>query len=82
MEAVNVPISPTQAVKPKNVLKSKSKTPSVVSQKTTVLKTTISQPEESEHVSKIGEGTGDNNITQKNKVGKGDSNQSSHLVSS
>ena len=60
MEGVNDPIPPTQAAKPKKNPKSKSKTTSVVSQKTAVVKTTISQPEGSEHVSKIGERTGDN----------------------
>ena len=70
MEGVNAPNLPTQTAKPKKISKSKTKTTSVVSQKTSVVITTISQHEGSEHVSKIGEGTGKNLQTQKNKVGE------------
>ena len=50
MEGVNVPNPPTQAAKPKKISKSKSKTTSDVSQKTSVVKTTKSQPVGSDQV--------------------------------
>ena len=81
MEGVNVPNLPTQAVKPKKISKSKSKTTSDVSQKTSVVKTTKSQPEGSEHVSSAGEGLGENQRTLKNKEGEGVKNLPSHAIS-
>ena len=70
IEGVNVPNPPTQATKTKKSSKSKSKTTSGVSQKTHVAKTTKSQLEGSVQVSEKGEGTGENQRTQKNKVGE------------
>ena len=82
MEGVNDPNPPTQAVKAKKVSKTKSKTTSGVSQKAPVVKSTKSQPEGSDQVSKIGEGIGENQRTLKNKVGEGVKNQPSHDASS
>ena len=63
MEGVNVPNPPTQAAKPKKVSKSKSKTTSGVSQKTSVVRTTKSQPVGSDHVKSVGEGMGEHQRT-------------------
>ena len=60
VEGVNDPNPHTQAVKTKKIAKTKSKTTLGVSQKTSVVKTTKSQQEGSEKVSKTGEGIGEN----------------------
>ena len=67
MEGLNVPNLPTQAAKPKKI-KSESKTTSIVSQNIIVEKSTKSQPKGSAKVVKMGEGTGENQNTQKNKA--------------
>ena len=82
MEGVNVPNPPTQAAKPKKVSKSKSKTTSNVSQKTSVVKTTKSQPEGSDQVKSVGEGMGEHQRTPKNKEGESVKNLPSHATSS
>ena len=82
IEGVNVPNPPTQATKSKKISKFGSKITSSVSQKTPTVKTTKSQPEGSAHVSNKGEGTGNNQMTQKNKVGEDESKQPCHVVSS
>ena len=82
MEGVNVPNPPTQAAKPKKVSKSKSKTTSGVSQKTSVVRTTKSQPEGSDQVKSVGEGMGEHQRTPKNKEGEGVTNLPSHATSS
>ena len=82
MEGVNDPNPPTQAVKAKKVIKTKSKTTSGVSQKSSVVRTTKSQPEGSEQVSKIGERIGENQTNLKNKEGEGMKNQPNHVASS
>ena len=68
--------------KPKKISKSKSKTTSDVSQKTSVVKTTKSQPVGSDQVSSAGEGIGEHQRTLKNKVGEGVKNLPSHATSS
>ena len=82
MEGVNDPNPPTQAVKTKKIAKIKSKTTSGVSQKTSVVKTTKSQPDGSEPVSKIGEGIRENQLTLKDKEEEGLKTQPSHATSS
>ena len=82
MEGVNDPNPPTQEVKSKTVSKTNSKTTSSVSQKAPVAKSTKSQPEGSDQVSKIGEGIKKYQRTLKNKVGEGVKNQLSHATSS
>ena len=71
MEGVNDPNPPSQAAKLKKISKSKSKTTSGVSQKTSVVKTTKSQPVGSEHVNLVGEGIGEHQRTLKDKVREG-----------
>ena len=80
MEGVNDPNPPTQVVKTKKITKTKSKTTSGVSQKASIVKTTKSQPEGSEQVSKTGEGIGKNQTTLKNKEGEGVKKQPSHAT--
>ena len=82
MEGVNDPNPPTQAVKPKKISKSKSKTTSGVSQKTSVVKTTKSQPVGSQQVNLAGEGIGEHQRTLKDKEGEGVTNFPSHATSS
>ena len=81
-EGVNDPNIPTQAAKTKKISNSKSTTTSSVSQKAHVVKTTKSQHVGSEHVSKFGEGIGENQETLQDKAGEGVNNQPSHVVSS
>ena len=73
---------PTQAVKPKKVSKSKSKTTSDVSQKTSVVKTTKSQPEGSDQVKSVGEEMREHQRTPKDKEGEGVKNLPNHATSS
>ena len=82
IEGVNVPNPPTQAAKPKKVSKSKSKTTSCVSQKTSVVRTTKSQPEGSDQVKSVGGGMGGHQRTPKNKEGGGVTNLPIHATSS
>ena len=71
------------AAKSKKIFwKFKSKAPSVVSQNIDVTKSNTSQPEGSEQVTKVGDGTGEHQRTQKNKVYEGEFAQPIHLVSS
>ena len=81
MEGVNDPNPPSEAAKPKRVPKKKSKTPSIVSQNTSVETKTKSQPEGSEHLSEIGEGIGDHRRTHKYKASEGEKNQPRNHVS-
>ena len=82
MEGVNVLNPPTQAAKPKKVSKSKSKTTSDVSQKTSVVKITKSQPKGSYQVKSVGEGMGEHQRTPKDKEGEGVKNLPSNAISS
>ena len=82
MEGVNNLNPLTQAAKPKKITKSKTKTTSVVSQKTIVEKSTKSEHEGSEQVRKVGEGTREHQRILKNKGGEGKSAQPIHLASS
>ena len=82
MEGVNDHNPPTQAAKPKKISKSKSKTTSGVSQKTSVVKTTKSQPVGSEQVNLVSEGIGEHQRTLKDKEGEGVKNLFIHSTSS
>ena len=82
MEGVNDPNPATQAAKPKKISKSKSKTTSGVSQKTSVVKTTKSQPVGSEQVNLDGEGIWEHQRTLKDKKGEGVKNLPNYATSS